>query len=102
MNIKPLLPSSGIGLNMMQPDTSLSGPAASAGSDFGAMLAQVATDATKSVQSAEAASIRGIQGTMPVQDVVNQLMAAERNLQTVISVRDKVVSAYQELGRMAI
>jgi flagellar hook-basal body complex protein FliE len=37
-----------------------------------------------------------------VQQVVEAMMNAERNLQTVIAVRDKVVSAYQEISRLQI
>ena len=38
-------------------------------------------------------------GTMKVVDGV---MAAQRSLQTVLAIRDKAVSAYQEVARMAI
>ncbi|KAF2990642.1 Flagellar hook-basal body complex protein FliE [Methylocystis sp. MJC1] len=34
--------------------------------------------------------------------VVDAVMAAERSLQTMIAVRDKVVNAYQEISKMAI
>ena len=34
--------------------------------------------------------------------VVDLVMAAQRSLQTVLSIRGKAVSAYQEIARMAI
>jgi flagellar hook-basal body complex protein FliE len=34
--------------------------------------------------------------------VVESVMAAQRSLQTVLSLRDKAVAAYQEIARMTI
>jgi flagellar hook-basal body complex protein FliE len=34
--------------------------------------------------------------------VVDSVMAAQRSLQSVLAIRDKAVSAYQEVARMAI
>jgi flagellar hook-basal body complex protein FliE len=34
--------------------------------------------------------------------VVEHVMSAEQSLQTAIAIRDKVVSAYQEISRMPI
>lgn len=61
-----------------------------------------ATNAAGTLRQGEAAAIAGVQGTMPVQQVVDQVMAAERTLQTVIGVRDKVVTAFLEISRMQI
>jgi flagellar hook-basal body complex protein FliE len=76
-----------------------SGPASS---DFGQMLAQVASEAVNSLKAGEQAAISGVQGKASVQQVVEALMSAERSLQTAIAVRDKVTSAYLEISRMAI
>ena len=73
-----------------------------AGADFSAVLSQIAKDAVTTVQSAEATSIRGINGQATTQAVVEAVMEAERTLQTAVSIRDKAVSAYMELSRMAI
>jgi flagellar hook-basal body complex protein FliE len=72
------------------------------GADFGTVLSQVATDAMNAVKSAEATSIQGIKGEASTQAVVDSVMAAERTLQTAVALRDKAVSAYLELSRMAI
>ena len=76
--------------------------AATAPVDFGSVMAQVTQDAVGKLKSAEAMSISGLQGQASVQQVVQTVMDAQSSLQTVLAVRDKVVSAYQELSRMAI
>ncbi len=87
-------------------ETTFTAPAAPAakvaGSDFGAVLSEVAGQAMETVKAGEAAAIQGIGGSMGLQDVVSAIMAAEQTLQTAIAIRDKVVSAYQEISRMAI
>ena len=80
--------------------------AAAAGSagvtDFGSVLASLARDTMSTMKGGEAAAISGIQGKASTQKVVEAIMSAEQALQVAISVRDKVVQAYQEIGRMAI
>ena len=73
-----------------------------AGVDFSAMMSQVASDAMGSLKNAETMSIQGVNGNASTQAVVEAVMDAERTLQTAVAVRDKVVSAYLELSRMAI
>lgn len=70
--------------------------------DFGSALAQVAQDTISKLKGAEATSISGLQGNASVQQVVELVMDAQGSLQTAMAVRDKVVSAYQEVSRMAI
>lgn len=70
--------------------------------DFGQMLTQVASDAVGTLKKGEATAISGIEGKASVQQVVEAVMKAEQTLQTAIAIRDKVVSAYQEISRMAI
>jgi flagellar hook-basal body complex protein FliE len=79
-------------------------PGATAGSsdDFGAILAQVSGDAMADLKTSEANAISGIEGKMPVQQVVQSVLDAQSALQTALAIRDKVVGAYQELSRMAI
>jgi flagellar hook-basal body complex protein FliE len=54
------------------------------------------------VRSGEAAAVAGVQGSLPLQTVVERVMAAERTLQAALAVRDKAVGAYQEISRMQI
>lgn len=69
---------------------------------FSDVLAEVSATAINNLKTSEAAAISGIQGKTSVQNVVEAIMTAEQSLQTVVAVRDKVVSAYQEISRMAI
>ena len=78
------------------------GAAAGGASDFGAVLARVVQDAVGTVKNAETVSIGGINGQSSTQAVVDAVMSAERTLQTAVTIRDKVVTAYLELSRMAI
>jgi flagellar hook-basal body complex protein FliE len=70
--------------------------------DFGSMLAQITGDVVDKLKGSEATAISGIQGKASIQDVTKSVMDAQQSLQTVVAVRDKVVSAYQEVSRMAI
>ena len=72
------------------------------GADFSKVLADVAANAVDTLKAGEATAIGGIGGTRTVQQVVDAVMNAEQALQTAIAVRDKLISAYQEISRMAI
>ena len=72
------------------------------GTDFGSMLTRMASDSVDSLKAAESVSIAGIRDKASVQQVVESILEAEHSLQTVIAVRDKVVSAYLEISRMTI
>lgn len=70
--------------------------------DFAQVLAEVSTSAIDTLKAGEAAAISGIQGKASAQQVVEAVMSAEQTLQSAIAIRDKVVSAYQEISRMQI
>lgn len=96
---------SGVGQSSpVQGDTTIRSSAAvtEPGTDFGSMLARMAGDTADALKGAEAVSVAGIRDKASVQQVVESIMAAEQSLQTAIAVRDKVVSAYMEISRMAI
>lgn len=92
-SLSSLAPIGGAGL----PNASATPPA-----DFANVLAEISTDAVGTLKNAETVAISGIEGKQSVQRVVQAIMSAEQTLQTAIAVRDKVVSAYQEISRMAI
>jgi flagellar hook-basal body complex protein FliE len=71
-------------------------------SDFSKVMANIASDAVGAMKSGEAAAINGISGNTSVQNVVQSMMGAEEALQTALAVRDKLLSAYQEISRMTI
>lgn len=70
--------------------------------DFASVLGNLAGEAAASLRQGEAAGIAGVQGTMPMQQVVEQVMAAERTLQAGIAIRDKLVSSFLDITRMQI
>ena len=79
------------------------GPAVTSSSpDFGQMLSQVVSDAVGALQAGESAAIQGLQGALPPFKVVETIMGAQRTLQQALAIRDKAVSAYQEVARMTI
>ena len=75
---------------------------AAGSADFGSVLSQVSSDAVKKMKAAEATSISGIEGQASTQDVVQSVMSAQESLQTALAVRDKAVSAFQEITKMSI
>ncbi len=79
-----------------------SGAGAATAPSFGEMLNNVMADTVKSSRNAEAQMIAGVQGKVDLVDVVTAISSAQASLQTVLAVRDQVISAYQEVMRMQI
>jgi len=75
---------------------------ATGGDAFAEALRQFAGEAAATLRQGEAAALGGISGSLPLQTVVDRVMAAERTLQTTLAVRDKAVTAYLEISRMQI
>jgi flagellar hook-basal body complex protein FliE len=73
-----------------------------AGPSFSSLVKNAMADAEKVGKEAEATSAAHLAGKGELIDVVTSLTAAEASLETVIAVRDKVISAYQEIARMPI
>jgi len=82
--------------------TAPAGTAAAAGADFGQVFRSVVSDGVAALKAGEAAAIQGVEGKLPAQQVVESVLAAERAFQTGLAVRDKLVSAFQELTRLSI
>jgi flagellar hook-basal body complex protein FliE len=79
------------------------GAAQNGGSSFGSMIEQAAKDAVTTSKGAEKLSTRAAAGAnVELTDVVTAVSNAEVTLQTVVAVRDKVISAYQDIMRMPI
>ena len=53
-------------------------------------------------KASEAISAKAVEGKSDLNDVVRVVTEAEVTLQTAIAVRDKMISAYQEIMRMPI
>jgi len=80
---------------------SQTGPAEGPGS-FTDALAHAVKDATGTLKTGEIAAAQGATGQGDVVQVVNAVTAAELTLETVVAIRDKVISAYQDIMRMPI
>ena len=76
--------------------------ASGAGSDFASMLGQLSSDAVNKLKTSESMSVAGISGKATTQSVVEAVISAQEALQTAVAVRDKAVSAFQEVTRMSI
>jgi flagellar hook-basal body complex protein FliE len=69
---------------------------------FGAMVSGLVSETAGNLKAAEAASARQVAGRGDIIDVATAIGAAETALETVVAVRDRVVSAYAEIMRMQI
>ena len=82
--------------------TGMTATSSTQGPSFTDMLGQMVSDGIGTVQAGESAAIQGLQGAMQPDKVVDAVMGAQRTLQQALSIRDKAVSAFQEISRMAI
>lgn len=69
---------------------------------FGDILKSAMTDAIQASKHAEGQMAAQVAGKAELVDVVTAISAAEASLETVMAVRDQVISAYQEIMRMPI
>lgn len=69
---------------------------------FGEMLGNMFDTAVEASRKSEAVSAQSIQGKADLIDVVTAVNNAEMAVETLVAVRDRVVSAYQEILRMPI
>ena len=102
--ITPMLAAKAYAAVQSQGLSDLAGAAAgpAAGGGFGDILKGVMSDTIQTSRTAEAKIVAGVQGKADLVDVVTAISSAEASLQTVIAVRDQVISAYQQLMAMQI
>ena len=72
------------------------------GMSFGDVLSGVMNDTVHATKQAESKIAQGVAGKADMIDVVTAISSAESSLETVMAVRDQVISAYQEIMRMPI
>jgi flagellar hook-basal body complex protein FliE len=91
-------------MNIMPPMPTLAddGPTSPLTGGFGGMIEGMIGDAAGSLRKAEAASAKQVAGKGDLVDVVTAIGAAETALDTVVAVRDRMVSAYTEIMHMQI
>lgn len=70
--------------------------------DFSDVLRDSVQSAIDTQKNAEQMSMKAVANEADLAEVINAVANAELTLQSVVSVRDKVVSAYQSIIRMPI
>lgn len=84
---------------------SASGAAASesaGGTGFADLLKQSVGDVTTALRQGEATSLQAVAGKPDLNQVTAAVNNAEVALQAVLAIRDKIISAYQDISRMPI
>ncbi len=72
------------------------------GPSFSELIQQLATSSKDNVYKAEATSTAALTGKAGLNDLVQAVANAELTVQTVVAIRDRVISAYQDIIRMPI
>lgn len=75
---------------------------ASPGMSFASMVSQTVGQTVDSLKQAEQLSVDALRGKADMRTVVDAVMSAEQSLQAAVAIRDKIVTAYLEVSRMAI
>lgn len=84
------------------PAATTSSAEAAQGPGFSELLQNVMTQAADQTRGAEVQMSQMVQGQGNLIDVVTAISSAEASLETVLSVRDQVISAYKEILSMPI
>ena len=82
-------------------DTAAAG-ASTASGDFSQFLSQAMTNAVSTMKTGEQMAANQASGQTDIVNVVNAVNNAELTLDTVVAIRDKVISAYQSIMQMPI
>ena len=72
------------------------------GLDFASMLKGVVSSAAEAGRAAETQAVAAAAGKGDLVNVVTAVAESEAALETLVSVRDRVISAYEEIMRMPI
>lgn len=69
---------------------------------FADALKAAASKTVGTLEAAEHLSVQALKGEADTRQVVDAVMDAQQALQTAVAIRDKIISAYLEVSRMAI
>lgn len=72
------------------------------GPDFGKLLAESIQSVASAGQQSEKMTVDMVNGKANVVDVVTSISQTELAMESLVSVRDRVISAYEEIMRMPI
>ncbi len=81
---------------------SAAAPAAGKGESFGDVLKDFAGDTVQALKDGEKATADAATGKADLASVVTAISNAELMLQTAITIRDKVIAAYQDITKTSI
>jgi flagellar hook-basal body complex protein FliE len=84
------------------PSSGAASGGAASGGGFADLLARAADDSIDTLRKSESVSMQAAAGKADLTDVVTAVTNAEVTLQTVAALRDRMISAYQEILRMPI
>ena len=87
---------------LTDPSSLTKGAEASAGPSFSAMVKEAVGALSKTTHNADTQSQAAAVGKANMVDVVTAVAESEVAIDTLVSVRDKVISAYEEIMRMPI
>ena len=88
---------------VLSPTTPAAGSATvDAGVSFASVLAETAGRSVDRLKQAEQMSVEVLQGKGDMRKTTDAVMSAEQSFQAAVAIRDKIVTAYLEVGRMAI
>jgi flagellar hook-basal body complex protein FliE len=90
-------PGGGIASGLAKAATGLGGT-----DSFGAMVKDAVSAVASAGRNADAQSQAAVTGKANVVDVVTAVAESETAIETLVSVRDKVIQAYEEIMRMPI
>jgi flagellar hook-basal body complex protein FliE len=82
--------------------TSLAGQASGAGANFGSLLQGTLESVAQSGKAAETQALAAASGKADIVDVVTAVAESEAAMETLVAVRDRVISAYEDIMRMPI
>ena len=72
------------------------------GPSFSELLEEAGRDAVQEGMTSEKVSLQSLTGDSSLVDIVTAVSSAEVTLETVVSVRDRVIQAYQDIIKMPI
>ena len=75
-------------------------PAAGGGESFASLLQQAGTGVVDALKKSEASSLQAVTGKTDLAAVTEAVTNAQMALQTVVAVRDRIISAYQDILKM--
>ncbi|MFU0505482.1 flagellar hook-basal body complex protein FliE [Pseudaminobacter sp. NGMCC 1.201702] len=90
------------GVSGISSGTSAPASGVDAGNSFAEMVSEAATRTIGTLEQAEQVSVQALQGDADMRQVADAVMSAEQALQAAVAIRDKIVSSYLEVSRMAI